>query len=48
MGRERLVVRAHVVRVRRREREHGRGAGVGRGADEPRGALVVEVRRCRR
>ena len=43
MGGERLVVRAHVVGVRGREREHGRGAGVGRGADEPRGAVVVEV-----
>src|SRR5512133_2809712 len=43
VGRERLVVRAHVVGVRGRQREHGRGAGIGRGADEPRGALVVQV-----
>ena len=43
LGREGLVVRAHVVRVGRRQREHGRRAGVGRGADQPRGALVIEV-----
>jgi hypothetical protein len=29
--------------MRGREREHGRGAGIARGADEPRGALLVEV-----
>ena len=40
---ELLVVRAHVVCVRRREREDRGGAGVGRRADEPRRAVVVEV-----